>query len=50
MLGSVLDLPTLSETTNAAGNVVRHVRDSSGKVIEFTLDKATNAVSNVKVQ
>lgn len=49
-LGSVLDLPTLSETTNAAGGVVRRVRDSAGKVIEFTLDKATNAISNVKVQ
>jgi len=48
-LGSVLDLPTISETAGAAGSVVRRVRDSAGKVIEFTLDKATNAVSNVKL-
>ena len=49
-IGSVLDLPTLSETAGAAGSVVRRVRDTAGKVIEFTLNKATNAVSNVKVQ
>jgi hypothetical protein len=49
-LGSVLDLPTISETAGAAGSVVRRVRDQAGKVIEFTLNRATNAVSNVKVQ
>jgi hypothetical protein len=49
-VGSVLDLPTLSETAGAAGSVVRRVRDTAGKVIEFTLNRATNAVSNVKVQ
>jgi hypothetical protein len=49
-VGSVLDLPTVSETAGAAGSVVRRVRDQAGKVIEFTLNKATNAVSNVKVQ
>jgi hypothetical protein len=48
-VGSVLDLPTLSETAGAAGTVVRRVRDQAGKVIEFTLNKATNAVSNVKL-
>ncbi len=48
-VGSVLDLPTISETASAAGTVVRRVRDQGGKLIEFTLDKATNAVSNVKL-
>lgn len=49
-LGSVLDLPTISESAGAAGTLVRRVRDQAGKIIEFTLDKATNSVSNVKVQ
>jgi hypothetical protein len=49
-LGSVLDLPTVSETAGAAGSVVRRVRDQAGKIIEFTLNRANNAVSNVKVQ
>ena len=49
-LGSVLDLPTVSETAGAAGSVVRRVRDQAGKIIEFTLNTANHAVSNVKVQ
>ena len=48
-LGSVLDLPVVSETAGAAGTVLRRVRDQSGKIIEFTLNKATNAVSGVKL-
>jgi hypothetical protein len=48
-VGSVLDLPTISETAGAAGTVVRRVRDQAGKVIEFTLNKATNAISNVRL-
>jgi hypothetical protein len=48
-VGSVLDLPTISETAGAAGTVVRRVRDQAGKVIEFTLNRATNAVSNVRL-
>jgi hypothetical protein len=48
-IGSVLDLPTVSETAGAAGTVVRRVRDQAGKVIEFTLNRATNAVSNVRL-
>jgi hypothetical protein len=48
-LGSVLDLPTISETAGAAGSVVRRVRDQAGKVIEFTLNRATNAVSGVRL-
>ena len=49
VVGSILDLPTISETAGAAGSVVRRVRDQAGKVIEFTLNRATNAVSNVKL-
>jgi hypothetical protein len=49
-VGSVLDLPTVSETAGAAGSVVRRVRDQAGRIIEFTLNRATNAVSNVRVQ
>ena len=48
-VGSVLDLPTVSETAGAAGSVVRRVRDQAGKVIEFTVNRATNAVSNVRL-
>src|SRR5581483_3453265 len=39
-IGSVLKLPTLSQTTNAAGQVVRQVKDQAGNLIEYTLDKA----------
>ena len=48
-VGSLLDLPKLSETTNAAGQLVRRVRDSAGKVLEYTLDRTSNAVSGVKL-
>jgi hypothetical protein len=48
-VGSVLDLPTISETAGAAGTVIRRVRDQAGKIIEFTLNRATNAVSNVRL-
>jgi len=50
VVGSVLSLPKVSETAaSAAGSVVRRVKDNAGKVIEFTLNQATNAVSNVKI-
>lgn len=49
VVGSLLDLPTLSETAGAANTVVRRVRDQAGKVVEYTLDKATNALSGVKI-
>jgi len=49
VVGSITDLPTLSETAGAANTVVRRVRDQAGKVIEYTLNKATNALSNVKI-
>lgn len=48
-VGSILDLPVVSETAGAAGSVLRRVRDQSGKVIEYTLNKATNAVSGVRI-
>jgi hypothetical protein len=48
-VGSVLNLPTLRETTNAAGQLVRQVRDQAGAVIEYTLDRATNQVRGVRL-
>ncbi len=49
-VGSLLDLPSVSETAGSAANtVVRRVRDQAGSVVEFTLNKATNALSNVKL-
>ena len=49
VVGSITDLPSLGESTNAAGQLVKRVRDSAGKTVEFVLDKATNAVSNIRV-
>jgi hypothetical protein len=48
-LGSVLDLGVVKETAGSAGNVVRQVRDQAGNLIEFTLNTATKAISNLKV-
>lgn len=48
-IGSILNLPTVKETTNTAGAIVRQVRDQTGNLIEFTLDKATNKLSNVRI-
>lgn len=48
-VGSILNLPTLKETTNTAGNVVRQVKDQAGNLIEYTLDKVTNKLSSVRV-
>jgi YD repeat-containing protein len=48
-VGSLLQLQTLSETTNAAGQAVRQVRDQAGALIEYTLDKATNAIRGVRL-
>jgi hypothetical protein len=49
VVGSVLRLPTLSETTNAAGQLVRRVRDQAGSMLEYTLDRATNKVLGVRL-
>lgn len=48
-VGSILNLPTIKETTNAAGQLVRQVRDQAGSLLEYTLDRATNKVSGVKL-
>ena len=48
-VGSVLNLPTISETATRAGQLVRRVRDSAGALIEYTLDRATNKVTGVRV-
>lgn len=49
VIGSVLRLPTLSETTNSAGNLVRQVRDQGGSLLEYTLEKATNKILGVRL-
>jgi len=48
-VGSILNLPTIRETTNAAGQLVRQVRDQAGPLIEYTLDKATNKILGVRL-
>lgn len=48
-VGSLLRLDAVRETQNAAGNIVRQVRDQSGKLLEFTLDRATNRISGLKI-
>jgi hypothetical protein len=48
-VGSVLNLPVLKETAGAAGSVVRQVKDQAGNVIEFTLNNATKAISNLRI-
>lgn len=48
VVGSILRLPSVNETTNAAGQVVRQVRDA-GRVIEYTLDRATNRLLGVRL-
>lgn len=49
VVGSVLRLPTLNETTNTAGNLVRQVRDQGGSLLEYTLEKATNKILGVRL-
>jgi hypothetical protein len=46
---TIRNLPTVTELTNTAGQLVRRVRDQSGAIIEFTLDRVTNAISNIRV-
>ncbi|PRP81423.1 hypothetical protein PROFUN_10953 [Planoprotostelium fungivorum] len=40
VLGSVLDLPIISNATNAFGQTVRTVKDTSGNLIDVTLNSA----------
>jgi hypothetical protein len=49
VVGSILRLPTIRQTTNAAGNIVRQVRDTAGALLEYTLDKATNKLLGVRL-
>lgn len=49
VVGSLLDLRPLRESTNAAGNVVRQVRDQAGSLLEYTLDRATNRILGVRL-
>jgi hypothetical protein len=48
-IGSVLSLPLVRETRDAAGNAVRQVRDAAGKLIEYTVDKASNKISGLRL-
>jgi hypothetical protein len=48
-LGSILNLPVLKETTNAAGQIVRQVREQGGGLLQYTLDKATNKLLGVQL-
>lgn len=48
-VGSLLRLDVVRETEGAANRVVRQVRDQTGKLIEYTLDRATNKLSGVKI-
>lgn len=43
---NLLTLPALRQTTNAAGQVVRQVRDQSGAVIELVLNRAGQVVGS----
>ena len=48
VVGSLLRLNPLNEARNAAGSLVRRVRDESGRLVEYTLD-AANKISDVKI-
>jgi hypothetical protein len=48
-VGSILRLPVVTETTNAAGQLVRQVRDTGGALIEYTLDRATNRLLSARL-
>jgi hypothetical protein len=50
VLGNVLNLATVKETAGPIANtVVRQVRDQAGNLIEFTLNNATKAISNLRI-
>jgi hypothetical protein len=48
-VGSILNLPVVKETAGAAGSVVRQVKDQAGNLIEYTLDKASNKLSGIRL-
>jgi hypothetical protein len=45
-VGDVSSLSVLNETTNAAGQTLRRVTDTSGAVIELTLDAAGKVINS----
>ncbi|MBW3552758.1 MAG: hypothetical protein KY466_04560 [Gemmatimonadetes bacterium] len=47
-IGNLLDLQILRETTNADGQTVRRVIDTTGSILEYTLDAAGNP-TNVRL-
>jgi hypothetical protein len=47
-VGSITSLPQVSQTTNAAGQLVRRVRDTTGKIIEYILD-AAGRLSGIRI-
>ena len=49
-VSNLLTLPALRQTTNAAGQVVRQVREPGGQVIELVLSRAGQLVSSRVVQ
>lgn len=48
VVGKITDLPQVSQTTNAAGQLVRQVRDTTGRVIEYVQD-AAGKLSGIRV-
>jgi hypothetical protein len=49
-VGAITSLPIISNTTNAAGQAVKRVRDATGAVIEYTLDNAGKLLNSRIVQ
>jgi hypothetical protein len=49
-VGAITSLPIISNTTNAAGQAVKRVRDNTGAVIEYTLDRAGKLLNSRIVQ
>ena len=49
-VGNLTSLPVLKTATDAAGNVVKQVRDSSGSIVEYTLSKAGKFLTSRIVQ
>lgn len=48
-VGNVLNLPVVKDVSNTATQAVRQVKDQSGHLIQYTLDKATNKLSGIKL-
>ena len=48
VVGSITSLPQVSQTRNAAGQLVRRVRDTTGKIIEYVQD-AAGKLSSIRI-